>query len=905
MGMQRQGQATPVRRTRRGFVTTPPSGVPQDTIRSRSDCLRTWLGCTRTEHTARLQRGGIWLLGRRYLSRACCKGRTQPILGVIKTPPDDLGTSPAYQDFELLHVQASHLAGPEAWEAHATQANTMTGSGMELSVRQSEADEWLTPGRFALLLGLLIAATFPGVLSGSTTFIIRDFGMFSYPAADFHRQSLWRGELPLWNPFSNCGLPFLAEWNTLTLYPLSLIYLLLPLTWSLPFFCLAHMFWGGMGMYFLANRWTGERWAAGLAGVIFSFNGLTLNALMWPNVIAALGWLPWVVWLGPPAWREGGKPVVWAALAGAMQMLAAGPEVILLTWVILSVLACGDWIRREGSRSGIPVRFFALALLVAMICAVQLLPFLELLAHSQRDRDYSSTSQDWSMPFWGWANFLVPLFRTTPTAQGVCFQNGQYWTTSYYAGVGTILFGAVALRHLRDWRVRALAGLLLLGLVMALGDGSLLYRGLRRCFPALGFIRYPVKFVILVLAVAPLLAAFGFAVLARKTRRTGRFELGGALLMLLLIGAVVALDWKSPISQVAWRATWQSGLSRAAFLILIFLGAAAFLDSAGRQRVLRGCLLLLLFWLDFVTHAPTQNPGVKTSAYAPGWARAELKLNPEPKLGGSRAMLSPAAREYLRYNPMAGLEETYLRNRLAFRASCNLLDEVPQIDGSFSLTPREAYRVTALPYDQPNRSFPALLDFLGVSQTTVEGGTLEWVARPSAMPLVTAGQQPVFADDRTAFAALSQTNLNLRQIVFLPLDARGSITATQQTTARVLEATFANQNISIQTETRAASLVVVSQTHYPAWRAYVDGKPARIWRANYAFQALEVPAGRHGIRMVYEDRMLWAGAVFSGLGFLACAGLWWLAHPRAKLAAGQSSNAPQPTAASVSAGCDK
>ena len=92
------------------------------------------------------------------------------------------------------------------------------------------ADAWLTPGRFALLLALLVVATFPGVLLGGTTFIIRDFGLFSYPVAYFHRQCFWRGDLPLWNPFNNCGLPFLAQWNTLALYPLSLIYLLLPLT---------------------------------------------------------------------------------------------------------------------------------------------------------------------------------------------------------------------------------------------------------------------------------------------------------------------------------------------------------------------------------------------------------------------------------------------------------------------------------------------------------------------------------------------------------------------------------------------------------------------------------------------------------------------------------------------------
>ena len=191
-----------------------------------------------------------------------------------------------------------------------------------------------------------------------------------------------------------------------------------------------------------------------------------------------------------------------------------------------------------------------------------------------------------------------------------------------------------------------------------------------------------------------------------------------------------------------------------------------------------------------------------------------------------------------------------------------------------------------------------MLDFLGVSQTTIGGNTLEWAPRPSAMPLVTAGQQAVFADDRAAFDALSQTNLDLRQLVFLPLEARGSIAATHQTSARVLDAKFSNQSISIQAEAPAASLVVIAQTHYPAWKAYVDGQPTKLWRANYAFQALEVPAGRHQIKLVYEDKKLLAGTVLSGLGLLACTGLWWRARSRATPAAGQPGSVLQTPAAS-------
>jgi hypothetical protein len=168
----------------------------------------------------------------------------------------------------------------------------------------------------------------------------------------------------LWNPLSFCGLPFLAQWNTLSLYPPSLIYLLLPLTWSVSFFCLAHMFWGGFGMYLLARRWTHNQLAAAIAGVIFSFNGLSLNALMWPNIEAALGWLPWVINLAQTGWRQGGRALVWAVLAGAMQMLAGGPEPILFTWLILFALACGDWITRAAARGRIVLRFCLLGVLV-------------------------------------------------------------------------------------------------------------------------------------------------------------------------------------------------------------------------------------------------------------------------------------------------------------------------------------------------------------------------------------------------------------------------------------------------------------------------------------------------------------------------------------------------------------
>src|SRR6266568_239725 len=306
-----------------------------------------------------------------------------------------------------------------------------------------------TPGRFAALLGVLLVVAFPAVVTGQRTFVFGDYGLFGYPLAYFHRQSFWRGEVPLWNPLSDFGLPFLAQWNTLTCYPLSLIYLLFPLPWSLGVYCLFHLFLAGLGMYLLSNQWTSSRLAASVAGTAFAFSGLALHCLIWPNNIAALGWMPWVVLCLDRTAQMGGRNTIIAAAVCAMQMLAGAPEVILFTWTI-ALLFCLSRCVRAGPPRRLPLQRLALvAALVAGLAAVQLLPFLDLLAHSQRDASQANT--ECAMPITGWANFLVPLFRCYKSPPGLFFQAGQFWTYSYYLSLFVVAGALCSVWLVRKW----------------------------------------------------------------------------------------------------------------------------------------------------------------------------------------------------------------------------------------------------------------------------------------------------------------------------------------------------------------------------------------------------------------------------------------------------------------------
>jgi hypothetical protein len=739
------------------------------------------------------------------------------------------------------------------------------------------ADEWLTPARFGWMLAAVIFVSFPQVLLGLETFFIRDYGLFSLPNAAYQRECFWHGELPFWNPYSYCGVPFLAQWNTMPLYPPALVYLLAPLPWSLSFFCLLHLELAGLGMYFLAYRWAGNRLAAAIAGLAFAFNGLSLGLLIWPSHVATYSWMPWVVLGADLAWRQGGLRIVWAALAGAMQMLAGGPETVAFTWLLVLALWTVEWgCRRVAVSSGL--RLAAVLVLVGALAAPQLLPFLELVRHSQRGLGEGTGL--WSMPARGWANFLVPMAFGGFWKEHLFFQHGQSWTASYYLGVAVVLLVLLAAWKIRSSRAWCLLAAIVVAFTLALGDQTALGQWLRQELPLLTLSRYPVKYVLVIVFAGPLLAALAVAHwrnrLLANPREFSR-SLGWLVAALaLLIGIILCWAWDSPRPNDDVAAALTSGVSRIGFLFAIaaVLWLLGIDRGEGWQRIFSVALLLLL-WLDVWTHQPSQNPTAPPGIYARGIVRDQLALKPEPVLGKSRLLISPAA--YAQFTTAHIAEvNTYLATRLACFCNGNLLDGIPAVNGFFSLTPLEANGLVGLFYVFPDRDLSRLEDFLSVSHRTAPGELVQWQARTSFLPEVTAGQSPVFLDDTNAVHQMMRPDFDPAQVVFLPMDAQSSVTVTRRTEARILSQLFARQRIDLEVEAPQPSLVVISQTSYPCWRACADGHPAQVLRANYAFQAVQVPAGTHRLSLTYEDRAFQLGLVLCGLALTGCAayGIW-------------------------------
>jgi uncharacterized membrane protein YfhO len=102
---------------------------------------------------------------------------------------------------------------------------------------------------------------------------------------------------------------------------------------------------------------------------------------------------------------------------------------------------------------------------------------------------------------------------------------------------------------------------------------------------------------------------------------------------------------------------------------------------------------------------------------------------------------------------------------------------------------------------------------------------------------------------------------------------------SNRTTCILRNAQFGSQSVEAETETVEPCLVVLSQTFYHLWQASVDGKPIPLLRANLAFQALQVPPGKHHIKLVYRDPNLTVGAILSAISIALCVLLWFRSKP--------------------------
>jgi hypothetical protein len=772
---------------------------------------------------------------------------------------------------------------------------------------------------WALFAFVLIGGFFfrSAILEGRVLYR-RDISTVWLPQVESLVRCIAAGSWPFWDPYAGFGRPLLADPRAEVLYPPTWLNLILPPWTYYVLFVTLHLAFSAAGIFGLARRWGASSFAAAGAGAVWIASGPVLSlASMWHH-LAGAAWIPWIFLAADGALGTG--TLRRALFAGAMlaaQVFAGSPDLTALTLLALAGY-CAAVSRAHGVRG---LRTAALALVIGLgLSAMQWLPTLRYTLDSSRPGLSYEARTLWSLHPAMLVEVLLPVrFSELPLLPDVrhrLFDSKEPWLHSIYLGSPALALAAAGLCSGRRHAV-FLAVLGSSAVLFSFGRHSHFYDALTQLLPPLQMLRFPVKALTLGAFAWSLLAGSGVDALRAGLGRAARaaaFAALGVSLLLLLAGALLftfgAREWGPALleaSQAAPETTLASAGSRLALAALsTALTLALFAASSAKPALARWAapaLLALAVLHPLAVHdgihwtAPrelmTRRPAVLSAIQ--GTRAPRLYVYDYGSVSATRLLAHP---ELLRAYRVARAPAAWsTAEAVMLGAQLYLMPPTSArwgIPGSYDrdvlgFEPPSLARLNALLRESEDTdTHLRLLRMASVTHVLALVPAAWWKELVPAAELVEVFEQPVrvfrvpdplprayavagarIADEAAALAALSNVSFDPEREVIL---GEGRPRPAGAPPGRAHVAMLRPDRVRIDAELTSDGYVVLTDAYDRGWRATLDGRSVRVLRANVAFRAVAVPAGRHMIEYVYQPPWLLAGLSLS-LGTLVLGGV--------------------------------
>jgi hypothetical protein len=117
------------------------------------------------------------------------------------------------------------------------------------------------------------------------------------------------------------------------------------------------------------------------------------------------------------------------------------------------------------------------------------------------------------------------------------------------------------------------------------------------------------------------------------------------------------------------------------------------------------------------------------------------------------------------------------------------------------------------------------------------------------------------------------------------VESETGFVASAATGGRADVTRYEPNRIEIRTQADAPTILVLSENHYPGWRAYIDGRNVEVLRVDYELRGVVLPAGAHEISFVYRPKSVMIGLLISAITITVLGLWWWMLLPEKRLLA--------------------
>ena len=751
-----------------------------------------------------------------------------------------------------------------------------------------------------------------------------------YPWQLYMKEMLDRKDVPLWNPYSFGGHPFLANSQSGVFDPFNVLFLIFDFNTAYNLRLILQLYAAGIFAYLFLRIALGiSRFGALMGGVFYMLNGVFIVWLEWRWMVGGGLWLPLILLFLERSWER--NSYLYAVLAGislAASFLGGMVQhslAMVLTILLYAAIRAGIRYREAPDLKLFlrPFLFAALAHGVAVpLAAVQLLPTFELLSESQRDFNLASNLVEWfklfpknaflSLMFLG--DFVNPYW--TGNVQSLDFRTLITWPTTHgniieyqgYVGLSALVLAGIALgfKRSRHSAVFLCMASLILFLSLATPVNLILY--FRWLFA------YAFAVAMLAGLGADYLTSSQDVETSLGKANVLLMKLLGLLVVLVVVGNAVLYLWGASIRDFG-RAYLEARItnylpytndvgyifgrlealyrnyhftSPSMYLPVVTLVALIAIFSSYRRRIVsRGLLRVALFCLaafELLHFGITFTPSVRESEVFPPTRVVDFlrqdqglyRILPIRQSGTDPPVMHPNT--HMPY----GLQSVGGYDGLFPKRYAELMRLIGG-EGIGSLGRKFSQAVILSDYENK------LLDMLNVKYVLVDPkrqitdqrfekafeGPLTIYRNKGALPRAfVVSEARVIKDKVSLLATLMSKGFEPRREVLLeshpPVRVSGS-SGTGVSAAEVLA--YSPHRVVIRARLAQDGFLVLGDSYFPGWRAWVNGSEQPVYRANYILRAVPVGAGESTVEFSYRPHFFKIGTWISVSTALALSGV--------------------------------
>ncbi|NVL90209.1 MAG: hypothetical protein HWN69_04325 [Desulfobacterales bacterium] len=719
-----------------------------------------------------------------------------------------------------------------------------------------------------VLLGITVAM-FSDVLFSSKAIVLSKsnadlFDQFAY-WREFGFGHLRQGVLALWNPHIFSGMPFFGGFQSALLYPLNILYLILPLSKAINFSIALHVFLTGIFMYL----WTSHRGLHPLAclvsSVLLMFCGahfMQIQAGHLPH-LCTMTWAP-LMFLSIDGFFEK-RSLGWCLLGMfviTMQILAGYPQHVFYTAVAATIYSAFCMIKVE-KRAKIALGLLGMYAGASALGAVQLLTGIRVAWESIRSTGLSyEFASRFSFPPENLVTFLAPGFLgdgTTLPYWGCWY----LWEMSLFVSVTGFILAIYGSIHGERSTRRFSMTMALLLLLFALGGYTPLFKILHTWVPGFDMFRGNSKFIFYASLFITMLAGIGLDHILRH-KHIHRRTIFTILVFGLLVGAAgVCIRYSvTSTNSIGWwsqvmRAVCVEGES---YFLEKYYAAPYFVQKAGlfaskSLMVSAGtCLLLsLLFFLSRFSRKMVYVIALLAMAEIFIFGKAsiatlDLASIRNPKI---ERMLAGYSGNYRIFNPVdpntamsMGANDIWGYDSVVLRRYAEFMTFTQ------GYSPDEATQ-----YVKFSR-FHRLYKMLRCRFAFIPSGSrIGIIENKKIMPRLQLMQNYLVIQDRDRiFDIMEDASFDpAKKVILETYPDHEPVVSDEKGTASVVDSSV--NHLTIEAELPNPAILLITDTYSSGWRAMPlpgsSQKEYNIMPANYVLRAIPLSRGYHLIRIEY------------------------------------------------------